>query len=109
MLEKRFGSFALWRVTKFENVSQRHRTEKSVWRERQKTASDEHRTNAERVSVTNFVVCDHAPNFLYIKLTAIQNRFAFITVRALLAWSNWTCQKEIAALVRKARRREIAA
>ena len=34
MLEKRLGRFGLRRITKFENVSQRHRTGKSARRER---------------------------------------------------------------------------
>src|SRR5437868_4985535 len=82
-------------------------TGSSAQGERQKTASSERGANAERVSVANFIVCDHAPNFLHTKLTAIENRFAFITVRPLFARLNWTRQKEIAALIRKARRTEI--
>src|SRR2546429_3767217 len=83
-------------------------TGSSAQGEPQKTASSERGANAERISVANFIVCDHAPNFLHTKLTAIENRFAFITVRPLFAPLNWTRQKEIAALIRKARRTEIA-
>src|SRR6266480_6356054 len=99
MLEKRLGRFGLRRITKFKDVSQRHRTENSGQRERQKTASGERGANAKRVGVANFVLRDHATNLFAAESATIENRFAFIPVRTLCAGLNWTGQKEITALI----------
>src|SRR4029453_5018561 len=72
-------------------------------RERQKAASGERGVNAKRVGVANFIVRNHATNLLAAEFAAIQNRFAFIPVRALCAGLNWTGQKEITALIGKPR------
>src|SRR5215216_447123 len=103
MLEKRLGRFSLRRITKFKNVSQRHRTENSMRRERQKAASGERGANAKRVGVADFVLRNHATNLFASESAAIENRFAFIPVRALCAGLNWTGQKEITALIGKPR------
>ena len=92
MLEKRFGCFALRRITKFEDVSERHRTG-SLARERQKTARGKRGANAQSIGVANFVLRDHATNLLAVESAAIENRFAFIPVRARCTGLNWTGQK----------------
>jgi hypothetical protein len=75
--------------------------ETSARRERQKTPSGERGANAKRVGVANFIVRNHATNLLAGESAAIENRFAFIPVRALCAGLNWTGQKEITALIGK--------
>src|SRR4051794_30164573 len=99
MLEKRLGCFGLRRITKFENVSQRHRTGSSTRRERQKTASAERGANAKCVCVANFVVCDHTTNLLAGEFAAIENRFAFLPSRAFRTGLNWTGQEEITPFI----------
>src|SRR5262245_25988777 len=79
MLQKRFGGFGLWRITKFKNISQRHRVtfvrmpsgKSCARREREETASGEHRTNAKRISVANFIVGDHAADLFAGESTTI--------------------------------------
>ena len=99
MFEKWLGSFALWKIAKFENVSQRHWMEESARRECQKTAGCERGANTQRVGVANFVLRDHAANLLYGKLAAIENRFRFISIRGLLTSLHRACQKKVATLI----------
>src|SRR5262245_43286549 len=100
MLQKRFGGFGLRRITKFENVSQRHRiafvrmsSRKSCVRpKRQETAGGERRTNAKRISVTNFVVGDHAANLSVAEFATVENGFALLPLRTFGAELNRTRQ-----------------
>src|SRR5262245_2131787 len=103
MLEKRLGRFGFRRITKFKNVSQRHRTGRSTRRERQKTASGQGGANAKCVAVANFILRNHPANLLAGESLAIEDRFAFIPVRALCAGLNRTREKEITALIGKPR------
>src|SRR5262245_41703826 len=103
MLEKRLGRFSFRRITKFENVSQRHRTGSSTRRDRHKTASGEGGANAKRVGVATFILRNHPANLLAGESAAIENRFAFLPLRPLDARLNWTGEKEITALIGKAR------
>ena len=104
MFEKRFGSFALWKIAKFENVSQHHWMEESARRERQKAARCERGANTQRVCVANFVLRDHSANFLHAKFATIENRFSFVSRRELSTELNWTRQKKVASLIRESRR-----
>src|SRR5215211_848405 len=103
MLEKRLRRFGLRRITKFKYVSQRHRIGSSARREGEETASGERGANAKRVRVANFILRNHATNLFAGESAAIENRFAFIPVRALCAELNWTGQKETTALIGKPR------
>src|SRR5215471_9712320 len=70
------------------------------------SARGERGANAKRVSVANFIRRDHVMDFLAGEPAAIENRFAFISVRAFCTRLNRTEQKEVAALICKAGRRE---
>src|SRR5438093_2605003 len=83
MFEKRLRSFALRPVAKFKDVSQRHGWEESTRPQRQKAARRQRRANAQRIGVANFVLRNHAANFIHSKFTAIENRFSFVSRRSL--------------------------
>jgi len=72
-------------------------------RERHKTACCERGANTQRIGVANFVLRDHAANFLHRKFAAIENRFSFVSRRALFTPLNRTCEKKVAALISKSR------
>src|SRR5215471_12067152 len=108
MLEKRLRRFSLRRITKFKDVSQRHRVsfvqtsrDFSLTREREKAASGEGGANAKRIGIANFILRNHLANLFAGESSAIKDRFAFLPVRPICTWLDWTRQKEITSLVGK--------
>ena len=72
-------------------------------RERQKAASGERCANTKGVRVANFIILNHAANLFAGESATIENRFAFLPIRAFCAGSNWTGQEEMTPLIRKPR------
>src|SRR5438067_8748276 len=74
--------------------------------EREKTARGQPGTNSKSISIANFVLGNHATNLRNTKCAAIQDRFRFVAhiVRRL---HDRAGKEKVAALVGKARRREI--
>jgi hypothetical protein len=73
----------------------------SLTREREKAASGEGGANAKRIGIANFILRNHLANLFAGESSAIKDRFAFLPVRALRTWLDWTRQKEITSLVGK--------
>src|SRR6266542_4449634 len=75
------------------------------WKNQRRASDRRPRAN----SVAQFVLRDHAANLLHSKFATIENRFRFLSSLGLFTPLNWTCHKEVAALIRESRRRKIIA